>query len=77
MRRNGVVRAKLPEFSVIELPGVVRDDNPGDSESADNKFPYAISGISLCNFGERLPFYPYGKVINGDDQEFSLQGSLG
>ena len=70
--RDGEVRAELSEFIVIELHGVVRDDNLRDSESTDDIFSYEISGISFCDFGKRFRFYLLSKVIDGDDQEFSL-----
>ena len=72
MMRDDKVRIELSEFIVIKLIGVVQDDNLRNSESADDVFPYKTSSISLCDFGERFRFYPFGKVINGDDQEFSL-----
>ena len=45
--KDGKVRAELSEFIVIELPGVVQDDNLGNFESVDDVFLYEISGISL------------------------------
>ena len=77
MMRDGEVQTKQSKFIVIELPGVVRDNNLGNSKSADDVFPYEIFGVSFCDFGEGFGLYPLGEVINGDDQEFSLQRSLG
>ena len=74
---EGGVHAKLSEFIIVELPGVVRDNNLGNSKSADDVFPYEISGVSFYDFGEGFGLYPLGEVINGHDQEFSLQRSLG
>ena len=69
---DGEVWAKLSKFLIVELFGVVRDNNLGNSELADDVFSYKIFGISFYDFGERFYFYLLGKVINGDDQEFSL-----
>ena len=64
--------AELSEFIIIELPSVVQDNNLGNPKSVDDIFSYEIFGISFYDFGERFRFYPFGKVINGDDQEFYL-----
>ena len=64
---DGEVRAELPELIVIKWPGVVRDDNFGDSEPVDYIFPYEIFGISICDLGERFRLYSFGEVIDGDD----------
>ena len=55
------------ESIIVELLGVVRDNNLGNSKSADDVLPYNFFGISLYDFGERFRFYPLDKVINGDD----------
>ena len=74
---DGQVHAELSKFIIVELPGVVRDNNLGNPESADDVFSYEISSISFCDSGEKFCFYPLDEVINGDDQEFLMQRSLG
>ena len=69
---DGEVHAEFFEFIIVEFSGIVRDNNLGNPESTDDVFSYEISNISFCNFGERFHFYPLGKVLNGDDQEFYL-----
>ena len=69
---GGEVQVEFFEFIIVELLGVVRDNNLGNPELASDVFSYKISSISFCDFGERFRFYPLGEVINGDDQEFSL-----
>ena len=75
MRRNdGRWRGlrELLEFIVVKLSSVVRDNDLGNSKLTDDVIPYEILGVPFCYLSERLRFYPLRKVINGDDQEFSL-----
>ena len=74
--RDNEVRTKQSEFFIIELPSIVRDNNLRNSKSADDVFSYEIPGVSFYDFGEGFCLYPLGEVINGHDQEFSLQRSL-
>ena len=40
------VLTELSEFIIVELLGVVRDNNLGNPESTDDVFPYEIFCIS-------------------------------
>ena len=58
MMGDGEVRAELLESIVVELPGVVRNNDLRNSKLTDNVLPYEILGISFCYLGERLRLYP-------------------
>ena len=65
--RDGEVRAKLSKPIIVELLGVVRDENLGNPESTNDTFQYKIPCIFFSDLGEKLCFYPFNEVINGDD----------
>ena len=70
--RYGEIRAKLSEPIIVELPGVVQDEDIGNFKSTNDTFPHEISCIFLSDFGEWFCFNPLSEVINSDDQKFSL-----
>ena len=41
------VLTELSEFIIVELLGIVQDNNLGNPESTDDVFPYEISGFSF------------------------------
>ena len=68
----GEIQAKLSKPIIVELPGIVRDDDLENPESVDDTFPYKNSCIFLSDLGEWFYLYPLSEVINGDDQKLSL-----
>ena len=72
MMRDGKVRVELLESIIIELFGVVRDDDLGNSKLTDDVLPNKIFSVPLCDFGECLYIYPLCEVVYGDDQELLL-----
>ena len=71
-----MIQTELFELVIVELIGVVPNDNLGNSKSTNNVLPYKISSVPFYDFGERLSLYPLGEVIYGDNQKFPLQRSL-
>ena len=69
---DGEVRAELLESIIVELPGVVRDNDLENSKQTDDVLSYEILGVAFCYLGEKLCLYLLHEVINGDDQEFPL-----
>ena len=65
----------MSESIIVELSGVVRDENLGNSKSADDIFLHKILRIFLGDSGEWLYFYPLGEVINGNDQKLFYNGA--
>ena len=69
---DGEIWAKLSKFIIVELSCIVQGDNFRNLESVDNVFPYKFFDIYFYDFGKKFCFYRLGKVINGDNQKFSL-----
>ena len=49
-----------------------RHNDLGDSEVADDVFPYEFGDIFVFDASIRFSFYPFTEVIRGDEQKFLL-----
>ena len=63
---------EIHECVVIKLLSIVRDEDPGDSEVADDAFPNEAPNIFLCDSGQWFCLDPFDEVVNPYDEELKL-----
>ena len=64
--------AKISECVIVELLSIVRDENPGDLEAANDTFPDEASDIFLRDSGQWFFLDPFGEVVDPYDKELEL-----
>ena len=69
-------RAKIPESDAVKLRAVISYNGLRDSEAADDVLPHELGDVFVLDASVCFSFYPFTKVICGDEQEFLL-GSCG
>ena len=69
---NMELSTEVRELFIIKLSIVVGDDDPREAESTGDRFLYKLSDLGLDDLGHRLDFHPFGKVVDGYEQELSL-----
>ena len=78
MHERGVVvldpqlLAEILECIIIELLSIVRHEDSGDSEMADDVFLDEASDIFLCDNGQWFGLDPFGEVIDPYDEKLEL-----
>ncbi|RVW84078.1 hypothetical protein CK203_040608 [Vitis vinifera] len=74
MNSGCLVRTEISECDAIKLWTVVGYNGLGDSEAADDVFPYELGDIFVFDASVCFNFHPFTKVIHGDEQKFLLGG---
>ena len=64
--------AKISKCIIVELLSIVRDDDPGNSEVANDASLLEASDIFLYNSGQWFYLDPFGKVVDPYDEELEL-----
>ena len=63
---------KFPEFSIIKLLTIIRDDHLWDSKPTNNVFPDEALYLSFSDYCQWFCFNSIGEVINSNEQELNL-----
>ena len=69
---NPQLLAKISECIIVKLFSIVKDEDPGDSEAANDTFPDEVSNIFLCNNGQWFCLNPFGEVVDPKNKELEL-----
>lgn len=72
---NAQVSAKFNQLEDAKLPAIVDDDDSRVAKATDNGLLDEVFHPSFHDFGKRLSFYLFGKIVNGYQQEFLLPGT--
>ena len=64
--------AKVPEYIIVEFLSIVRDEDPRDSEAANDAFTYEVLDILLHDSGQWFCLDPFGEVIDSYNEDFKL-----
>ena len=60
------------ECVVDELFPIIRDEDFGDSEAANDAFQDEVSDIILSDSGQRFHLNPFNEIVDPYDEEFEL-----
>jgi len=64
--------AKISEPVIVEFLSIVRDEDPGDPEVANDTFLDETSDIFLCDSGQWFCLDPFGEVVDPYNKELEL-----
>lgn len=60
---------------VVKFFAVVKDEDPGNPEEANDALPNEASDISLCDNSQWFGLDPFSKVVDPYDEELELSYS--
>lgn len=66
---------KLVKGCIVKLLVIIDDDHPRQAKQIDNGLLDETMSFLLSDLGEGFHLYPFGEVVNGDDEELLLPGS--
>ena len=64
--------AEVFECVIVKLFAIVRDEDSGDTEVADDAFPDGVSNFLLCSGGQGFYLNPFNEVVDPYDEELEL-----
>ena len=59
-------------YFAVKLQSIISYDRLRYSELVDNIIPHKLGGILVFDRGEGFNFYPFAKVVDGNQQQLSL-----
>lgn len=65
---------KVLEHLVVELSIIVSDNGIEKSKSINNRLLKEVLDLTLDDMYQGFCFYPFGKVVDGNNEKFSLIG---
>ena len=68
---------KISKCVIVELLSIVKDEDPRDSESANDASLDEVSDIFLCDSGQWFCLDPFDEVVNPYNEELELSNGDG
>ena len=64
--------AEVSAYFAVKLQSIISDDRLGYFEPADNILPHKLGDVLVFDGGEGFSFYPFAKVVGGNQQQLFL-----
>ena len=66
--------AKVSVYFIVKLRSIISYDWLRYSEPAEDILPHKLGDVLVFDGGEGFSFYPFVKVVNGNQQQLFLSG---
>ena len=64
--------AEIFAYFAVKLQSIISDDQLGYSEPTYNILPHKLVDVLVFDGGEGFNFYPFAKVVGGNQQQLFL-----